>query len=238
MNWNSYFDRIYVVNLPERTDRLQQAICEMNKYNIPFEVFEGFECDNRDGVNGIFLSIYKIIEKCYFNGIENVLIFEDDVLFVNNPQEYFKKIDWSLFKYGELYDIFYLGLNTDDRPLTNVNVISDFPKESNYRVVHAYGCHAMCISRKGMFKILKEITLQSFYFVDDFIEHPSQLRKCYSVQEPIDVFIAKKIQPDMKCFCSSTLLATQRNSYSDIEKKEVDQSYIVERFKKDTAHLR
>ena len=55
---------------------------------------------------------------------------------------------------------------------------------------------------------------------------------------PIDQLIEERLQPQGKCFCTYPLLVTQRNGYSDIDKKEVNMHYIEDRFEQHTKHLR
>ena len=55
---------------------------------------------------------------------------------------------------------------------------------------------------------------------------------------PIDQMIEEKLQPLGKCFCTYPLLVTQRNGFSDIDKREVNMYYIQERFENNTKHLR
>lgn len=55
---------------------------------------------------------------------------------------------------------------------------------------------------------------------------------------PIDQMIEERLQPQGKCFCTYPLLVTQRNGYSDIDKRDVNMYYIQERFENNTKHLR
>jgi len=231
MNWNDYFDKIYVINLPERTDRLKQATEELGKYGIPFEVWPGIKCEN--GQLGIYATIYNLIEKSYYEGLSNILIFEDDVKLLINPEEYFSRIPAWVTKRHASFDILYLGLNTDEKPLGKCIGID----KAFIEVKYAYGCHAMCISREGMFQILKVINENSNIFINPGSSRYTKFYKELDRYWPIDKLIAQKIQSRGKCICTYPMLATQRNSYSDIEKKEVDQSYLETRFIESTKHL-
>ena len=54
---------------------------------------------------------------------------------------------------------------------------------------------------------------------------------------PIDQMIEEQLQPQGKCFCTYPLLVTQKNGYSDIDKRTVNMHYIQERFSANTKHL-
>src|SRR5882672_2278555 len=87
----NYFDRLSIVHLPERTDRLASLIIELStigidvknaKIHIPHapkpETPNGFPSR---GVYGNFLSHLRIIEQAYSDNLDNILIMEDDAIF-------------------------------------------------------------------------------------------------------------------------------------------------------------
>jgi GR25 family glycosyltransferase involved in LPS biosynthesis len=228
MNWNNLFDKIYVINLPERTDRLAQVTDEMNKYGIPFEVFPAIK--HPEGELGIYLTLYALIEKCFYGEIGDVLIFEDDVKFLSDPNKYFEdEEDLESIIGANSYSIFYLGCNTHE-PLEKTK------RQDVCKVKNAFGCHAMAISRRGMYDLLQIFNEKvSFGLKETVWEY--KLIKTIEYQNPIDYIIANEIQPLGDCYCTYPMLATQRNSYSDILGKEVDNSYIEERFIENTKHL-
>lgn len=227
MSWTKHFDKIYLINLKERPDRLQQATEELGKYSIPFELVEAVK--NDIGSIGLYLTYYKLFENCLIEGYKNVLIFEDDVKFLFDPNAYFDyghSVWLNIFKYN-LYDIFYLGVNTHE-PLEFRNM-STIP---TYVVKRGYSTHAFAISNKGMKKVFEAMNKCAKYSVDKI-----EIKKVITLFNQIDVLISQQIQPDGECYCPDILLATQRNGYSDIEKKEVDMSYIEKRFIENTKHL-
>lgn len=84
MNWLNSFSKTYLINLPERKDRLQKSTDELNKYNIPFEVFEATK--HEDGRIGIFLTLKKMFEQAIGKNYKKpILSLEDDVRFLANP---------------------------------------------------------------------------------------------------------------------------------------------------------
>jgi GR25 family glycosyltransferase involved in LPS biosynthesis len=205
--WNNYFDKTYLINLPDRVDRLKESKQELSKHNIPFEIYPAIK--HQYGQLGIHVTLYELLHKAFYDGLQNVFIFEDDVKFVNDPNEW---LDKSAFPFKSLqYDIFYFGCNTH-QPL----------EESSWnnvlKVKNAYALHSVCFSRNGMSKML--------YF----------LKQGY--KNPVDVMIADKIQTQGFSFCTYPLLATQRESFSDIENRDVNYSFIEQRFEQNTKHLK
>jgi glycosyl transferase family 25 len=86
-----YFDRIAIVHLPERVDRLAALKCELGGLGLEFSSDKvsvpdapipreanGFASR---GVFGNFLSHLGILEKAYADGLDTVLILEDDAIF-------------------------------------------------------------------------------------------------------------------------------------------------------------
>lgn len=81
-------DRIYVINLDRCKERMK--CMERRLKDIPYTRFSaispttlmsGFD---KLGAQGCSQSHYKIWEECYHSNIQRVLIFEDDVIFMNN----------------------------------------------------------------------------------------------------------------------------------------------------------
>jgi hypothetical protein len=206
-HWSSFFQRIFLINLPERTDRLLIASAELDKYAIPFEVFPAIKHDS--GVEGLRLTMEELLRMCLKKDYDSVLIFEDDVRFVENPN-YFMDSAIGQLKEQRKWDLLYLGVNTH----------VPFPRfiDTNLLPVEkAYAMHAVGLSFNGMYKTYEAI-----------VNNPGV---------PTDVCVAKEVQEQGYCFCTYPLLATQRNNYSDIDKKEVTYDYIETRFRDNIKHL-
>ena len=86
-----FFDRISIINLPSRPDRLHALRSELRrvgydidnpKVTIPFapEPADANGFPSR-GVYGNFLSHLGILESAYQDGLQNVLVLEDDAIF-------------------------------------------------------------------------------------------------------------------------------------------------------------
>lgn len=143
MKWTSFFDKIYLINLLKRTDRLLQSKWELDKYEIPYTVWEAIEKEN--GAEGIYLTLREIMSDALINGYKNILVFEDDALFLFNPDSVMDKV---VKQIPTTYDMFHLGVN-----LTKGYV----PRHYSVNLLHlkrGYALHACAYSRSGMSKVM------------------------------------------------------------------------------------
>lgn len=242
MNFDNYFDMSYIVNLEKRPDRLEKAIRELRGQGISnIEVVKAYEAIGHRANLGIYLSMYQVIEKSYFAGHERIAFFEDDVMFVNSLENWIYANEFA-FKPTKFH-ILYLGCNSHELHEARVPF-----KRSRFDslliVMDVYACHAMIISREGMFQILKAMTAEAKYslfssspsLTDDIINELG-LKYFDDSISLNDVLIQQKIQPLGKCFATYPMIATQRPGYSDIEKKHMEQDYILTRFNQQTDLL-
>lgn len=89
MNIFDAFERIYVINLPERRDRLRQTFAELRRVGIErgdarLRIYAG--CRPADagvfpsrGAHGCYLSHLGVLREARRDGLENVLVLEDDL---------------------------------------------------------------------------------------------------------------------------------------------------------------
>lgn len=116
-----YFEGIYYINLDNRQDRRKQFEKQIKKYRIDVKRFsaitpkegeyykgEGDQYDERRKYKiGCTLSHQAVIREAKEKGLKNVLIFEDDCLFVEDFKlkaykyiEQLKNVNWDLFYFG------------------------------------------------------------------------------------------------------------------------------------------
>lgn len=105
MKVNEYFDKVVVINLDRRTDRMEKLDAQLKELGIQYERFSAIDGKELgiDPVEAGKLSHLKVLESL---GTEKVLILEDDALFVEDFQERFDKVMGSL---PTNWDVFYLG---------------------------------------------------------------------------------------------------------------------------------
>ncbi len=122
---NSYFDKIYCLNLDRRIDRWAKVKSEFDRLNILVERWSAIDGENLEESNysqlinekkssklgkienkfamACLLSHLSIIKDAKNNGFKKILIFEDDVIFSNDFSEKIKiilKLNWKLLYLG------------------------------------------------------------------------------------------------------------------------------------------
>lgn len=142
MNPFDYFDRIFCINLDSRLDRWNKVQIEFEKAGIFDRVERMSAMDIPDNpAMGNHLSHALCIREGIKSGANNILIFEDDIEWLDNPL-LLKRIipeltDW---------DILYLGVNTEK----DCNQVS----RHLARLSFAYSTHAYAINKSLFEKIL------------------------------------------------------------------------------------
>ena len=158
MNINDYFDKIYLLNLFKRKDRIKSSRERMDYNSINYEIFNGVDgsvmnhlwskLSNPYFTNpsyvGCSLSHLSIYQDAIYNNCSRILILEDDNLVNKNLHIIFENLkipDWK--------DLFYLGYIplTDDCSMWDYklginpsNIITDrIFKPSNLWGLFAYG---------------------------------------------------------------------------------------------------
>ena len=207
-----FFDAIYCINLDHRTDRWEHAQKEFEKLGIKDRVIRFSAIKHNDGRIGVIrsnLEIFKIAKK---RNYKNILIFEDDVEFLmkNKPLE---TLDKSLNQLPKnVWGMIYLGANTH-QPLIKTN------KPNLTILKNAYAAHAICYHQK-----IYDVIINQFSKI-------SNKGKITTQQDILDVFLAK-LQERYHTFLITPMIATQYANFSDIEKQNVNYSFIEERYKK------
>jgi GR25 family glycosyltransferase involved in LPS biosynthesis len=215
-----YFDKVFLINLDKRKDRLDRCndIFEKNNVRDLVERFPGIVPDPSDDIPytkdtekikvplyGCLLSHVNIIKRAKAEGLKSILVFEDDVDFINiesieKSVDQLKNRDWSLF---------YLGANTHV-PLEKVD-------ENLLILKRGYATHAVAYH-------------ESFY--DYFIENFEQ-KKIHI----IDVWLSDFGQENFKSYCTFPITAVQVSNHSDIHDAFADYSWMEGKFKENTKHL-
>ncbi len=117
-NFSEFFDKVVLINLKRRKDRLEHALRELKKIKWPFlypELIEGIDGQLENlpigftgglGALGCSLSHIKVLEKAIQDGVENLLILEDDIVFEDDFVEGIKNFlsdlpdDWDALMFG------------------------------------------------------------------------------------------------------------------------------------------
>ena len=94
MRFADYFDRVRIISLPERTDRRKRVTRELERIGLPlagehvsfFDAIRVTEAASfpTAGYRGCFLSHATVLREAVRDGVERLLVLEDDVVF--HPQ--------------------------------------------------------------------------------------------------------------------------------------------------------
>ena len=201
-----FFEKIYCINLPHRTDKWEKCQEEFSKLNMLEKVtrFNGIQFQGSfHHVNvraaGCFLSHLEIVNKCRQDGVKSVLILEDDVQFENDP---INNLSLSINELKDLdWDIFYLGMNVTDEKFKDplIRVSPNLLKIKSALTTHAIAYNHTCYD-----KLLNQVPIGL-----DFL--PWMLKN-----ESFDGWLMREFLHKNNCFCPNQFLATQRDSFSDI----------------------
>lgn len=209
MNPFNYFEEIYCINLDRRTDRWLNVQKEFENIGILHRVVRVSAVEHKDGRIGLIKSFLKIFKDVKERNVKNVLIFEDDVHFImeNKPLETLEK---AIEQIGNIeWSLFYLGANTHEK----CNIF----KPNLILLKNAFSAHAIAYNYKTYNKIIEKF------------ENTNEIKNIHDIN---DVFFCHEIQNKRISFLVNPMIATQSPSFSDLEKKYVNYSFIEERFKR------
>jgi len=220
----NFFEKIYLINLEEKKDRLEKSLINFKNYGINnFERIDGIKIgkdnysfldEKRKSQLGCSLSFYKTIEKAYKEKFNSILIFEDDFEFIHDKENTNLFLKKSIDNLPSDWDIFYLGANI-------MYDYTNFPIEkfsdNLLKLKSAYCCHAISFSKKGISKIL-EIFPNEFIFIE-----------AMNFYKIFDIFLAKYFCFNNSCFICSEMLCSQSPGFSSIENCMTDYSDLKNR---------
>lgn len=140
MRLNDIFDRVVLINLDRRTDRLEEFDAQAKELGIQYERFSAINAEEL-GVRGITacsMSHTEVLKKAIADGVKRLFVFEDDASFVDDFWEKFEKV-WS--QVPDDWDIFYGGLWLHSYKEFGDGIVKPIDSYS----AHAYGIntHAM-----------------------------------------------------------------------------------------------
>lgn len=163
-----FFDKVFLINLDSRTDRLKIADCHLKEQGIEYERFPAIK--NENGIKGLILTMRELFKECLSRGYNNVLVLEDDAQMLFPAVPFLNEIIPQL---PNDYDCFHLGLNL----LTNPQRVS-----SNILLINtSYATHAVAYSKAGMEYIMPYLMRDEIQPYDILLMHHVQPnKKCYA----------------------------------------------------------
>ena len=106
MKVNEYFDRVVVINLDRRPDRMEILGPQLDELGIQYERFSAIDGKKR-GISPVLAGKLSHVEVLKGQNGHKVLILEDDAHFVDGFNEKFSRVTETL---PWNWDIFYLGV--------------------------------------------------------------------------------------------------------------------------------
>ena len=200
------YDKVYVINLKKRKDRLNNFIDQVVKHDLgEFQVFEAFEGGTLNvnsnllsGEKGIIRSVIGVIEDAMLNDYSKILIVEDDCEFNEN----LKNIETYYSNLPNNWDMLYFGGNH------NIHVNSVEPEKINDYVAklsNTYAAHCIAI-KKDMFKVILESIKNYHHPLDVSYHHLQKYFNIYGFYPGI---------------------AYQKPNFSDIQKQFTDYTWLI-----------
>jgi GR25 family glycosyltransferase involved in LPS biosynthesis len=170
MRINEYFDKVVVINLDKRTDRLEKISKQLDELGIVFERFSAIDGTSKDPITAGTMSHTQVWKK--YQGLK-VLVLEDDALFVDNFNEKFAEVMQTL---PSDWDIFYLGalVAPTTGKLVKVN-------EHWYKQIVSTGTQAYCLKPGKMDYFYNRLKDYEWY-IDIGLRLEAVSNNCYITQ--------------------------------------------------------
>lgn len=159
MSWLNKINRIVVLNLSHREDRLLHFAEQADKYQIPYERIEAIK--DTQGAKGLRDSMVKLFNDEIEKDTRHILVFEDDAKIVVEPFWFHDTMDKVAEQLPENYWMCFLGCQI-------TGSVSHFASPNIIQATKMFSTHAVIYSLQGM----KEIMARGFdypidnYFVD------------------------------------------------------------------------
>lgn len=204
------FDVVYVISLPSRKQRLDLFFQELpNPWILGdikvFEAVDGYRCKipqswkSGKGAWGCYKSHLYLLKECYQNSnINNVLIFEDDAIFVENFND---QVSVALDSLPEDWQMFYLGGQHLKMPRNDV-INNCLGIGTNINRTHAYAINGRHTIE---YLILWLENLKEWKRSHHIDHHYGRLHENGSIFP----------------YCTLKWLVGQRESFSDISRKNI-----------------
>lgn len=103
-------DRIFYINLDKRTDRKDEMEAELKRMDLSAERFCAIEHPPPNGIVGCGKSHLQVLKIARERGYKNVLILEDDFVFIVTKEEFEASLS-QLFDTNTDFDVCFISYN-------------------------------------------------------------------------------------------------------------------------------
>jgi glycosyl transferase family 25 len=227
-----YFGRVEIIHLLERTDRLQALRSELTGVGLDIDGPKVFipnaprpESANgfpSRGVYGNFLSHLDIIQRAYRDGLDSVLVLEDDALFSHAFNRYQATIADCLRTHD--WDELFLGHSiTSGLPVSRSGLVK---LSGDFLWAHCYAVH-----RRAMPALIE-------YF-QQTIERPAGHKEGGKMYVDAAHTLFRRQHPDMIFLVSSPCMSIQKGSPSGLNSAHwYDKSWATTAFTATARNIR
>jgi len=202
MNSISDIKHAFYINLLSRPDRKQHVENQLKTIGINAERFNAIKMQN--GALGCSLSHLKLIETAKVNNWEHILIIEDDILFTD-PSIFINQFNNFLSNH-KVFDVVIISGNNSP-PFTKIDdtcvQVTRCQTTTCYLVQQHYYDKLINNFREGINKLMREPHNHILYAIDKYWFNLQAVDKWYLI---------------------IPLTVTQREDYSDIEKRPTNYS--------------
>ncbi len=197
-----HFDRIVCINLDERPDRWQQMQDTLGPLlgRVKLERFSAVKPDVAqervyNGRAGCLLSHRRVIEAAFNDGLQNVLVLEDDVCF---DPDFLAQAQRALATLEATpWDLFYLGF-TPKAPLVPAG-------DALLRTFGGSTTHAIAYHRRAMPDLLR------------WLPEENDVLRFLSRYKSVDRYYWQALATRLRCYAAAPPVAFQRDGFSDIQ---------------------
>ena len=203
MNLITDIKNVFYINLNNRPDRKLHVELQLQNIGIyNSQRFDAIKMNN--GAIGCSMSHLKLIENAKANNLDHILIVEDDILFTN-PHLFVTQFNKFLSNHKDFDMLLIAGNNLP--PYTIIDdtcvQVKQCQTTTGYLVKNHYYDKLIDNYRKGILYLLREPHNHCYYAIDKFWFNLQAVDKWYLII-PLSV--------------------TQREDYSDIEKRQTNYS--------------
>lgn len=205
MNSISDIKHAFYINLLSRPDRKQHVENQLKKIGMNAERFNAIKMAN--GAIGCSMSHLKIIETAKENHWDHVLIIEDDILFTN-PGLFVNQFNKFLSKHKSFDVTLIAGNNVP--PFKQIDdtcvKVTRCQTTTGYLVQKHYYDTLIDNYKKGILHLMKNPDKPILYAIDKYWFNLQQIHNWYLI---------------------TPLTVTQREDYSDIEKRPTNYTPVM-----------
>ena len=205
MNSIENINHVYYINLESRVDRKQHVEEQLSKIGLQATRFNAIKL--KDGAVGCSISHLKCLEMAKQNNWEHIMIVEDDILFLN--PELFKNQMNKFLKNHSNFDVVLIAGNNMP-PYQKIDdscvKVCRCQTTTGYIVQRHYYDTLIDNIREGVRKLMSNPALHVQYAIDKYWF---------------------KLQEKGNWYLITPLTVTQREDYSDIEKRHTNYTRVM-----------